>query len=186
MTNTSAAMFTDQAEVIRMQKQRAELYTRIYQYAAEDFTSIADFQQFYSLSAVWMQSLETQLQTLMQIISVHVHDVPPHSHPIEPHTHISSAPGSPTSPNIGGVITMPTGLVTNLSTNTSQIVWRPLAKPTFINTTLAIPNIEGNKIVVGVGAEGDVFPEQRRLRVAPILLKPTLPPIISSALKGSL
>lgn len=186
MTSTSAPMFTDQAEVMRMQKQRAELYSRIYQYAAEDFTSIADFQQFYDTLAVWAQAVETQLQTLMQLLSVHVHDIPPHTHPIVPHTHVSAAPGSPTGPNIGGSVTVATGLITNLSTNQSQIVWRPLSKPIFVNTTLAVPNVTGNKIVIGVGEEGDAYPEKRRLAVAPVLLSPTIPPIINNALRGSL
>jgi hypothetical protein len=183
MTNTSAMLFTDTAEASRMKKQRAELYTRIYQYAAEDFVSTADFQQFMTTLVTWCGLVESQLATLMQILSTHVHQITPHVHPIEPHTHIDGD-GRSTSPNIGAVATLPVPLTTIIPNTSSGIVWKANIKPSYINTTLAIPNIEGNKIIVGVGSDGDAYPDNRRLKLPPILLQPTIPPIITNGLKS--
>lgn len=183
MTNTSAMLFSDAAEASRMKKQRAELYTRLYQYAAEDFISTADFQQFMTTLTTWCGLVESQLATLMQILSSHVHQIPPHQHAIEPHTHADGS-GRITSPNIGAATTLATPLTTIIPNTASSIVWKVNTKPIFINTTLAIPNITGNKIVVGVGTDGDAYPDNRRLKLPPILLQPTIPPIITNGLKS--
>lgn len=161
--NTSAPFFTDAAQVSITRKQRAELYMRIYQYAAEDFVSQADFAVYTSEVKIWMESVETELEILMKLISSHVHMIPPHFH-------ISAKPGDPTSPQ---------PLITLVTPSAPAIQWINIPTPVFTNTTLTPPNLFGNRVTLGIGEEGDIAPELRRLLPLPLTLIPTLPPVLT-------
>jgi hypothetical protein len=59
-----------------MAKQKADLYMRIYQYAAEDFRTVADCGTAHQSQAVYNQSIETRVINLTTQISTHTHLVP--------------------------------------------------------------------------------------------------------------
>jgi hypothetical protein len=77
--NSSAAFMKDTQQSSIVKKQRAELYSRIYQYAAEDFVSQADFTKFLHSLEAYHNAIERQLQTVLTVISNHTHQVVGHS-----------------------------------------------------------------------------------------------------------
>lgn len=149
--NTSAPFMTDITQSDIVKKQRAELYMRIYQYAAEDFVSTADFRTYTMLMDNYLNLVEAELTRLMKMIASHTHIVPPHG----------KCPQTTTLPT------------------TSPISWVDIPNPEYINTTLTTPNIGGNYVSLSVGSEGDSVPELRRFLPIPVTLKPTLPPIMN-------
>lgn len=179
--NTSAALFTDNDMLSLVDRQRAELYMRLYKYAAEDFTSHPDIKAFIKDLLRWAASIEEKLTKTHSAISSHVHNVPPHTHPIPPHTHMDSK-GGPTSPNILGYLTSPVPLVTSISGSQQSMSWPTGKIPNpYLNTTGAIENITGNMIVVGTPLEGDIITgTERRAATISILLKPTIPPYLKA------
>lgn len=162
MVNLSAASFTDQTQNDYVQKVVAESYMQLYQYAAEDFTTIPDIQRFITDLTAWMALVDEKLAVQMQMIATHTHMIPPHSH---------SQDGA-----------QPVPLITNLPTNKSAIKWTPSIYPVLLNTTGTLPNMFGNRISVSVASEGSILPMIRRTLPIPSTLVPTLSPAIKDSL----
>jgi hypothetical protein len=57
MTNTSAPLFFDLEQQSIVDKQKAELYMQLYQYAAEDFLTTADSNLFSTLMVQYVCEL---------------------------------------------------------------------------------------------------------------------------------
>jgi hypothetical protein len=174
---TESAILTDTEQNEIANKQRAELYQRIYKYAAEDFASHPDLKAFAQDVLRWMRSVEDTLTKTHQAMATHTHRILPHFHGIQPHIHYSGS--GPTSVGIGGNITLGTPIVTPPPHNAAAIRWTkvsPIKLPS--NTTGAQSNMSGNKIIGGTIGAGDVQTgsQQRRMKVPSILIKPSLPP----------
>lgn len=164
MTNTSAVLFFDLEQQSIVDKQKAELYMQIYQYAAEDFLTVADANIYSEMKFLYMTSVELQLDRLMKILAAHQHVVPPHIH--------QGAHG-PTSPWTGQ--TMP-------PTTASSIMWNPIAKPKVQFTTGATPNLVANFVTPGLASEGIISPGLRRTLPLPLTTTITLPPLLTGLL----
>lgn len=119
------------AEVIR-----AELYTRLYKWASEDFVNYQDFKKFEKSLLQWVASVEKRLVTLGANLAKH-------THPIAPHTH----PG--TGPNIGGLKTL-------IPTSPTSLKWtQRKAFNAIENTTGAKTNLNNRIINRNSPAIGD-------------------------------
>lgn len=160
MTNTSAALFFDLDQQTIVDKQKAELYMQIYQYAAEDFLTVKDANTYSILMTQYMTSLEMQLDRLMKIIASHQHTVPPHMH--------MGAHG-PTSIWTGITLTPLTA---------SAMQWVPVVKPQVTFTAGVTPNIAANFVTPGVASEGIISPGLRRTLPLPLTATVTLPPVL--------
>ena len=66
-------LFTDPEQISLVDKQKAELYMQIYQYAAEDFLTTADANSYSIRLTEYFVSLETQLIRILSMISSHTH-----------------------------------------------------------------------------------------------------------------
>jgi hypothetical protein len=108
---------------------RAEMYTRLYKWAAEDFTSVKDQQDFIKDLLNWAKSVERRLTRQGHAIATHRHTLLPHYHAFH---------GSPAI-----------GAKTTLSpTNPSKLTWPQGTLFKMIeNTTGANSNIRNNLIV---------------------------------------
>lgn len=148
--NTSAPFMSDYSQSQIVEKQRAELYMRIYQYAAQDFITTADFRTFMISLDTYLTQVEGQLANIMSAISAHTHIVPPHG-------------------NCPSTVTAPPG---------TSFSWTDINNPEYQNTTLTTPNIGGNYVTLSTGSEGDLTPEMRRFLPLPLTLKPTVPPVL--------
>ena len=60
MINTSAPLFGKETFQNEIEKQQAELYSRLYKYAAEDFVSNADMKEFVVTLTAFVKSLQDQ------------------------------------------------------------------------------------------------------------------------------
>lgn len=178
MLNTSAPLYADNRFEKEIKKQEAELYARLYPMAAEDFVAHPDMKTFVSGTISCLQAMQKQLTSLFKIVSQHSHVIPPHIHNITPHTHTTTVPGAPTGPNIGGFTTLPTPLTTNPPTESGTIIWTDTPNPQFTNTTGSVPNMEGNRIIVGPSAVGPLITGKRRMKVDPALNSVTMLPIV--------
>lgn len=164
--NLNAQAFLDTTQDEYSDKIKAELYMQIYQFAAEDFTTIPDMETFiYSLTS-WMKSVDKRLERQFQILSTHTHRIIPHSHP----------------GGHGG----PVPLITNVPNTSSSIKWIAIPYPVYINTTLTVPNRGGNFIMVSTSSEGSPIPKVRRVKPINLTLKPLLSPVLQDTLKASL
>lgn len=106
---------------------RAELYTRIYKWAAEDFTTVSDNKAFIDDLLSWAKSVEKRLTKLGYSLASH-------SHPVLPHYHIGAGP------QIGGMSTL-------APKNPKALTWpREKMFQMIKNTTGAKSNIQSNKI----------------------------------------
>jgi len=174
-----------------MQKQRAELYMEIYQYAAEDFSAVSDSKIYEQKVETFCNEVERKLTALGSAlrkhthpITPHTHSIPQHTHPETPHTHISSAPGSTTSVQIGSYSTaasstpntLPNAVLdTQIANNAASFTWRRTIVPSpAVNTTGAISNITQNKIIISVDKEG--ITKNLRAKKIAILNTPDVPP----------
>lgn len=156
-------IFNDSTQSEIAERQRAELYMRIYKYAAEDFPSIPDINNYSNTISSWANSIENKLTSLGQKLSSH-------THPIPPHTHIAPTYGGPVSP---------TPLTSSVASNASTLIWTLGVPPTMpANTTLTTPNLTGNSVIYSPGFD-DVTPSLMRAKVIPILMRPSLPPILT-------
>lgn len=162
MTNTSAVLFFDLEQQSIVDKQKAELYMQIYQYAAEDFFTVADANMYSTLMQQYMTSLEMQLDRLMKIMASHQHIVPPHMH---------QGVHGPTSPAIS---------TTLVPITASAMQWMPLAKPTATYTAGVTPNMSANFVTPGAASEGIISPGLRRTLPLPLTTTVTLPPVLTS------
>lgn len=179
MVNTSAPLFGTDTYKNEILRQQAELYSRLYAFAAEDFVAHPDLKQFIALTVECFESIQLQLETLTSVLASHSHNIPPHTHSIPPHTHISSSPGSPSSTNILGYATLPTPLTTQFPLQAASIKWTLVAPPLFVNTTGSIENLEGNKIILGPTMVGPAEVYKRRLKTPEILNTTiSIPPIL--------
>lgn len=161
MTNTSAVLFYDLEQQPIVDKQKAELYMQIYQYAAEDFLTVKDANTYSMLMTQYMTSLEMQLDRLMKIIAAHQHIVPPHTHQ---GVHGMTGPWSgPTMKPI----TAP------------AMQWVQLAKPQVTFTAGVTPNITANFVTPGIASEGILSPGLRRTLPLPLTTTVTLPPVLT-------
>lgn len=200
------AVFNDTTQTEHTAKQKAELYMHLYQYAAEDFMSIPDQNRYADEMTTWGKSVESrldyqgkELETHTHEITPHVHAIPPHVHQVAPHSHVSGAPGSPTSPEVAPLMMISTDLVETLAVlnqtnqtkpanNAPNLVWNVEVVPIKpVNTTGAQSNLIGNKIVQGTATIGDLLTiTNRRSLVIPLLLQPSVTPIMSGAAKAGI
>lgn len=160
-------MFTDSTQEILAIRNRAELYEKIFQYAAEDFITHQDFKTYILATEAWKSAVEQQLTILFELVSKH-------THPTIPHVHVTTAPGSPTSPNVVPIVTLP-------STTSAVTKYTPIPYPKYINTTGVPPNIGGSSVRPVLGGD---LKTQDKTRVKPT--KPTLTPSLSPVLTDSL
>lgn len=170
------------------ERRRAELYTRIYKFAAEDFAANSDLRNYATDMSIWMQSIETKLTSLFNILSTHTHKIAPHTHNVLPHIHMSTSPGSPTSPAMTApgmpwplTVQPNTAIEGLIATQKTSIKWTRGTLPVLKNTTGTIPNYLGNKVITGasVGQAEDISPHLRRQLIIPILSTPSIPPAIT-------
>lgn len=140
---------------------RAELYTRIYKWAAEDFTAVSDMKVFIEDLLKWARSVETRLSKLGYNMSSHTHAV-------MPHWHVGAGP------QIGGMSTL-------IPKSPTQLRWPKGTMFKMIkNTTGARSNITQNKIssarfpTIGDSEYG----RTGRMLKIPILSNPTLNAVI--------
>lgn len=183
MLNTSAPLFVNQGLERDIKRQEAELYSRLYPIAAEDFSSTADLTQYATDVKECLLSLQRQIKSLMRILSKHTHNVPPHTHTIEPHVHTTSAPGFPTGPNVNGLVSHPTPLVTNVPTETASIYWTNVQSPLYKNTTGVPSNIGMNRVTYGLSKVGPLVKGQRRAKIPSVLLEVGTVPLIEGLSK---
>lgn len=175
-------------------QQRAELYMRIFKYAAEDFVNHDDMNTFVTALLTWAQSVEdravAQSNALIQHthqITPHVHAIPPHTHAVPPHIHIAPTYGGPTTP--AAMSTSPGGpgqsnlnepLETQTPTNSAALRWQSGTIPNkYVNTTGVKTNVGGTKVVVGASVIGDTQAHQRRTLIAPEAATPNIPPYLT-------
>ena len=164
MTNTSAPLFFDLEQQSIVDKQKAELYMQLYQYAAEDFLTTADSNLYSTLMVQYMTSLEMQLDRLMKILAAHTHIVPPHMH---------QGVHGPTSPWSGPTMAPMTA---------SAIKWVSISKPKITYNAGVTPNLSANFVTPGFASEGIISPGLRRTLALPETLKVTLPPVLTGSL----
>lgn len=189
--------FNDTTHSVFMAKQKAELYTQLYQYAAEDFITIPDQNRHADELNLWGKSIENKLSVLGKQLQLHTHEITPHihaipyhSHEVAPHTHTNGNNGAPTGPQIGPLQTITSTLTETESTlnmtnqtkkafNESMLGWNrgtvPI-KPD--NTTGAVSNLVQNHIITGKSTIGDLTSTgNRRELIIPILMTPSVPPL---------
>lgn len=73
MAGLGSVLFTDVEQHSLVNRQKAELYMQIYQYAAADFLSVVDANTYNFTMMQYLTSLELQLERLMMVISTHNH-----------------------------------------------------------------------------------------------------------------
>jgi len=165
-------VFTDMTQDVLSMKNVAETYMQMYQYAAEDFTSIADMTAFIELQVAWAAAVNIQLSAMMTLIATHTHNA-------IPHFHISSAPGNPTSPEVIPFMSLPPDTAAGM-------VWAPVEYPLYVNTTLTPPNLTGNYVAPSIASEGSLVPKLRRFLPIPITETPSVTPSLVAALTPSI
>ena len=179
MINTSAPLFGEETYRNEISRQQAELYSRLYAYAAEDFVAHPDLKEFVTLTIQCIEAMQKQLTSLNSTLSTHTHNVPPHTHAITPHTHICPSGGGPSSPNVVGMITQPTPLHSEAPVQSGAIKWNLVSLPVFVNTTGTIENLEGNKVIEGPTFVGPADIYRRRLKTQEILnTTVSIPPLL--------
>lgn len=161
MSNLNFSAFTDTVQDNYADKDIAEAYMQMYQYAAEDFTSQPDIDTYIKAVTAWMKSVDQRLTQQMNLISSHTHVVPPHSHP-------KAGTSTPFPTMVPG--------------NSASIKWVAIPYPVYINTTLTAPNMTGNFISTSIASEGSNYPKIRRTLAIPITLKPLLSPVLQDSL----
>lgn len=161
-----ANLFSDPTQISIVEKQKAELYMQIYQYAAEDFLTVADANSYAIRLTEYFVSLETQLARLFAMSAKHVHV------------------------GVNGVTSQPIG--------GDQYVWQFLKQPVLMFTPLLntgalastsgprVPNLFNNYIIPGIAQEGALSFGARRAMPIMLLTMPSIPPLISSTIKGIL
>ena len=147
-------LFTDPEQIAIVDKQKAELYMQIYQYAAEDFLSTADANSYAIRLTEYFAGVETQLTRIFSMIATHTH---------------MGAHGM-TSPPLTG----------------PSFSWIPVKQPVLLFTTGVKPNLFNNYAIPGTAYEGAPTFGLRRSMPVKILARPTLPPILTSTVKGLL
>jgi hypothetical protein len=185
-----------------MDREKAELYMQIYQYAAEDFTSIPDQINHDNL---WLQhavSVENRLVELGVQLNVHTHALTPHTHLLPPavidHQHIvtggGSYPGGTALPSADMVIgsTQPVNIVDPVQSmpayNASDLLWTFELPPSpIINTTGAVSNLALNFISYSGVLIGELLNvKKRRALTIPVLTVPTITPIAKSLITAGI
>ena len=132
---------------------RAELYTRIYKWASEDFSTTCDIKNLSDEIYEWAVSVEKRILRMSLILANHKHSIPLHYH-------------AGAGPQVGGTVTMP-------PSDSKSIKWTitnpPFSK--YTNTTGAKSNLEKNKIDNNRDVKiGDTeYGKTGRLAVIPIL-----------------
>ena len=145
-------LFTDPEQISIVDKQKAELYMQIYQYAAEDFLTTADANSYSIRLTEYFVSVETQLTRIFAMLAKHTHQ---------------GAHGM-TSPPITGF----------------ACTWSALLQPTLLFTSGVKPNLYNNYTVPGTAFEGAPTFGLRRSMPLQIINKTTLPPILTTTVKG--
>ncbi len=118
------AEFIDYAASFIMQQQLAELYERMYPYAAEDWVAYPDHNKRQDNVDLHLTNLKTSLQTLTQWLQAHIHT--------------SASPGSPTSPPTIPLIifwpTIPTKII-NATGSTTNLAGNKVTAFSFLSYT---------------------------------------------------
>lgn len=73
MAGLGATLFTDVEQYAIVNKQKAELYMQIYQYAAEDFLTLVDANTYNFSMTQYLTSLELQLERVLLTVAMHTH-----------------------------------------------------------------------------------------------------------------
>lgn len=124
--------FIDYASSTWMASVEAEIYMRIYQYAAEDFRAVTDCKRAHQLVNGWMTSTNSNLQGMKGILQAHVH---------------TGAFAGPTSPPVAPILLTPVPpppvpLSTTLATeNQTANLMIPSATLSYTDLTLTGINI---------------------------------------------
>lgn len=174
-------------------QQRAELYMRIFKYAAEDLVNHSDMDTFVKALLRWVESVEERMMQLSQALQTHTHPITPHTHPvpshvhsIPPHTHIGNmgAPVSPTPlttlPGTPGSTSPNAVLQSGSPQEPSSLQWQQATQPnSYVNTTGATTNLSGNRITVGTSVIGSTEPHQRRTLIIAEASTPNMPPYLT-------
>lgn len=163
MSNVNFSAFLDRTQDTYADKDIAEAYMQIYQYAAEDFTAHPDIAEYIKNVTAWMKSVDKRLTQQMRIISTHTHIIPPHGHP-------GAGPSTP--------------FPSMIPQTSSSIKWTAIPYPEYVNTTLTKPNMGGNFIVTSVASEGSSYPKIRRSLPIPLTLRPLLSPTLQDSLSS--
>ena len=180
--DTSAAMYLGQDLGGEISQQEAELYCKIYALAAEDFSTIPDVLTYIKSNTECLMSIQNLLKKLMSILSKHTHAIPPHTHALQPHTHPDPVSGI-TGPNIGSLVTMATPLVSDIPAESTQIMWSSMPAAKYINTSGALPNLEGNTVISGPSLKGPMKVTRRRAKVPLVLTQPSVLPLVKGMVK---
>lgn len=176
-----------------VEQQRAELYMRIFKYAAEDFANHADLDKFMNALTTYLDSIESRMNNLSKALMSHTHPITPHVHPIPthihnipPHTHVGNL-GYPVSPM--PLITMPGGpgsssanaeLQTGAPQQSSQLKWPTGNVPAkYINSSGVASNMTGNMVTMGSSTIGSADVHQRRVSIIPETTVPQVPPYLT-------
>lgn len=69
-------VFVDYASSFWQAKTEAEIYMRLYQYAAEDFRTVADCKIGHTLVNTWMTNTNTSMRMYQQQVQAHTHVAP--------------------------------------------------------------------------------------------------------------
>lgn len=129
MLNGITETFTDQnlSENQLNEAARAELYTRIYKWAAEDFTTVKDMKDFVEDLLRWARTVERRMSRLGYNLASHSHYIPVHYH-------------AGAGPQVGGTRTLQ-------PTSPDRLKWPQEEMFKIIeNTTGATSNLRKNKI----------------------------------------
>lgn len=191
MTSVS---FNDSSQSQHVARERAEMYTRIYQYAAEDFSTIPDVNNFAKDVIRWAKSVEQRLDKLGKELEKHTHRITAHYHMIETHSHIvpihtHGGPVSPSPPIQTGTNQaafhtkndIQSAIESKKANNRRELPWPVGTLPVEpMNSTGAISNIAQNLIVQSKGVLGDISDiHSRRKLTIPILMVPDVPPVVT-------
>ena len=145
-------LFADTTHSEHMAKQHAELYMLIYQYAAEDFSSVTDTLNFAKDVIRWALSVETRLQGLGVRLQAHKHG--------------NGNNGKPTTTPLSS-LTWKRDTLPRVPLNTTGAI-----------SNIALNNFSSKVPLLG----DLTFIHNRRSLVIPILLIPVIPPILKIGL----
>ena len=161
-----ASLFSDPTQIGVVEKQKAELYMQIYQYAAEDFLTVADANSYAIRLTEYFVSLETQLARLFAMTAKHVHV------------------------GINGLTSQPIGGDEYVWQYLKQpvLLFTPLLNAGALATPSGprVPNLFNNYIIPGFAQDGALSFGARRAMPILMLTMPTIPPLLQTTVSGVL
>lgn len=144
------ASFIDYSTSFMMARIEAEIYMRIYQYAAEDFRATSDCQQTHAQIQTWQVTTEANVNAFSTNLVSHIHG--------------NGNMGSPTTP--------PMGLAPYISTPASLIPLNTTARIDNIAANYAIPSVTLSYVDLSMSGMNFTQPTFRRGFQIPIAYGP--------------